>query len=294
MDINSAFRSRGICFPVDILSSDETELCRLNMLAYLEKIHWKLTPFSRHKPHLILPWVRELAQHRNILEAIKPILGDDILLWYSVVFVKAPKSDQYVPWHQDATYWALHNQNEGLTVWLALNDVDEQNGSMSYLPGSHKSSLEKKHIISGKTGNLLARGQIMTNIDPTGEEWVSLKAGQASLHHNMIVHRSGPNHSAVPRLGLAFRYIKPDNSPVTLKWMKRSATLVSGTDQFHNFSKDPNPLCDSEGICRRAHRLSVLKAILHTLAGDTSRNIRKKLTDSIPTLFSNIQNISKN
>ena len=294
MSPESAFRDTGIVYPVDILDGKEVEKCRRKLSLYMDKVHWKLTPMTRHKPHMIFPWIRQLAAHEKILSSIKPILGDDILLWYSVIFVKPPASDMYVPWHQDATYWALKNRDEGLTVWLALNDVNRHNGSMSYLPGSHHLVLDSDHSISRNRQNILARGQVLNGVVAKNEKWISLNAGQASIHHNMLVHRSEPNHSNQPRLGIAFRYIKPDNRPVTLKWMKRSATLVSGKDCHHHFAQDPNPINDSLAKCKRAHLISSIKATLHTLAGDTNRNIIKKVTDSIPTVLANLPKISRN
>lgn len=287
--LNDNFNTQGITFPVDVITEKEATNFREKLVGHLNHIDWKLTPVTRHKPHITLPWARELGEHPNVLKAIRGILGEDILLWYSVLFVKAANSKAYVPWHQDATYWALERHNEGLTVWLALNEVNQSNGSMSYIPGSHKIYDNLEHKIVSDPHNVLARGQTLTSeIDTRNEQWVKLKPGQASIHHNMILHRSGPNQANEPRLGIAFRYISPSNRPTTLRWMKRSGVLVSGKDDHHFFTADPDPRKDSPSRCMLAHRVSAAKAVLHTIAGDSSRSVFKKVRESFPTLRANL------
>ena len=52
------------------------------------------------------------------------------------IFIKPPKIKSFVSWHQDASYWGLSNAKT-VTVWLALDDTDEENGAMQFLPKSH-------------------------------------------------------------------------------------------------------------------------------------------------------------
>ena len=45
-------------------------------------------------------------------------LGPDFYLWGSHFFVKKPREESIVPWHQDAQYWPLQPQN-AVTVYIA-------------------------------------------------------------------------------------------------------------------------------------------------------------------------------
>ncbi len=277
------FKTEGALSPLEILSEEEVQFYRGKLTSFMDDHNWKLNAITRHKPHMYLNWAYQLGHHSKIIESIKPLLGEDILLWYSVLFVKAPQTTEYVPWHQDATYWAL-NKNEGLTLWLALSDVNPENGCVEYIPGSHLWK-DFKHTINNNTNNLLARGQEISNFNGQGVKPFSLKAGQASIHDVSLIHASKANCSDHPRLGIAFRYIPADNYPRTLTFLKRSATLVSGQKKHSHFIDDPNPTIDSMDHCLKAHKKSVKIATIHTLFGDSARSIWKKVLDVGPTLF---------
>ncbi len=277
------FKSEGAIFPIDILSPSEVDFYKNKMITFMNDNDWKLNAITRHKPHLYLNWANELAKSEKIIEVIKPLLGDDILLWYSVLFVKPANTAAYVPWHQDATYWAL-NKNEGLTLWLALSDVTPENGCVDYIPGSHLWN-DFDHSINNNADNLLARRQEISGFDSQSKKSILLKPGQASIHDVSLLHSSQANSSNQPRLGIAFRYIPADNFPKTLKSLKRSATLVSGKKHHHHFIDDPNPAVDSRDVCQKAHRKSVRTATIHTLFGDSARSIGRKVMDVGPTLF---------
>ena len=51
-------------------------------------------------------------------------------------FNKPPGIGQPTPSHQDGYYFMLE-PNEAVTMWLALDDVDEENGCVRYVRGSH-------------------------------------------------------------------------------------------------------------------------------------------------------------
>lgn len=277
------FKDEGAIFPINILDSDEVLFYQKKITEFMDQHDWTLNAVTRHKPHIYLDWANQLAKHPQIIDNIKPLLGDDILLWYSVLFVKSPHSTGYVPWHQDATYWAL-NKNEGLTLWLALSDVTQDNGCVEYIPGSHRWS-DFEHSIDNQADNLLARGQEIKGFQVDDAKSIILAPGQASIHDVSLLHASKPNLSNQPRLGIAFRYIPADNFPKTLTFMKRSATLVAGEKQHNIFIDDPNPLQDSPEVCQKAHKKSVRVATIHTLFGDSARGIWRKIMDVGPTLF---------
>ncbi len=282
-NLANEFSTTGVVCPVDILSKSETAFYRSQLEGFLQRIEWRLDAINRHKPHIYLKWANDLARHPQILKSIQPLLGPDILLWYSVIFVKPAQSKGEVPWHQDSTYWALEN-DEGVTVWVALSEVNESNGCVEYLPGSHLLN-NVKHTIDNSETNMLARGQKIVGLNPSQTHKMILHPGQASLHHPSVLHASKANLSDQPRLGIAFRYIPASNFPRTLTWLRRSATLVCGEDKLKKFTPDPVPPHDYDPIALKAHRKSVRIAAIHTLFGDTSRTNWKKILDLAPILF---------
>ena len=68
----------------------------------------------------------------------------------------------YVPWHQDATYFGPY---EHVTAWVALTDSTLENGCVEVLPGSHNSG-QKPHRDNRDELAMLSRGQTLSiNLD---------------------------------------------------------------------------------------------------------------------------------
>lgn len=283
-ELKQAFQKDGVAHPLPVLTADEVSYYSKQMTEFLEKQNYKLDALNRHKPHLYMKWANDLGRHPKIIEQVSKVLGPDVLLWYSVIFVKQKGTTGYVPWHQDSTYWAMSEQ-VGLTAWLALSDVNEENGCVNYIPESHKSDF-LSHEIDNRADNMLHRGQTIKGFDGSSAKPIILKAGEMSLHDLKLLHSSGPNLSENHRLGIAFRYIPTRNYPRTLKWLKRSATLVNGVDKFKHFATDPVPSSNHDESCIPALKKSMRVAAIHTLFGDDSRSHLRKVLDTIPILIS--------
>ena len=107
------------------------------------------------------------------------------------------------------------------------------NGCLRVLPGSHKLALLPQRETYA-ADNMLSRGQeIAVEVDESQAVDLFLDPGEFSLHHIGLVHGSGPNTSAVPRIGLAVRYISTD--VVQSGAARELALLVRGKDEYGNF-----------------------------------------------------------
>ena len=146
----------------------------------------------------------DICMNERILDYVEDLLGPNFYLWASNFFIKEPRSSATVGWHQDAYYWPL-DPHESLTVWLAFEDVDEDNAAMQVIPGSHKAGL-LKHQRSSVTDSVLTleceRGQFREDSAIS----LVLKAGEISIHDDKIVHGSPANHSPRRRAGFTIRY----------------------------------------------------------------------------------------
>lgn len=60
-----------------------------------------------------------------------------VRLFYDQIFAKEPATPRRTPWHQDAPYWPVTGDMLA-TVYLALDDIDAQNGAVEYVAGSHR------------------------------------------------------------------------------------------------------------------------------------------------------------
>lgn len=132
---------------------------------------------------------------------------DEVRLWHDQVIYKPGVGDTdtalgNVGWHQDYGYWQCSNTTNMITVWLALQDTDLTNGGMMSIAGSHKWGL----VPDSDTFFDQDLGALKNKYAELGREWVEepciLKAGQASFHHALTFHGSGPNRTREPRLSV--------------------------------------------------------------------------------------------
>jgi len=174
------------------------------------------------KPNLLSTFFDKLAMDKSIINNVKKIIGDDIYIWSSAFFHKAPGDGKIVSYHQDNPYWQLTSQKV-VTAWIALTNSDKKSGALEIVPGSAKLGLIKKldvknpreSYLEGKKttsqNDLLSYNQNLEEfITKNKPEVINLKASQYSLHHVNAVHGSGINRSTNHRIGFAIRYISSD------------------------------------------------------------------------------------
>jgi ectoine hydroxylase-related dioxygenase (phytanoyl-CoA dioxygenase family) len=146
----------------------------------------------------------DICTNDMILDHVEDVLGPDFYLWGSNFFIKPPRSSSTVGWHQDTYYWPLEPKISA-TVWLALEDVNEENAAMRVIPGSHKVGL-LKHSRSSDTDSVLTLecegGQFREDLAVS----LNVKAGAFSMHDDKLVHGSPANSSERRRAGLTIRY----------------------------------------------------------------------------------------
>ena len=141
-----------------------------------------------------------------IINEVKQLIGEDIILWGSSLFCKAEKTGNETPWHQDGEYWPI-KPLESLTVWLAIDEVTNENGPLQYIPGSH---LDKK-LVEHKTLDKknITLNQTLKNVDEIKNKAKSvvLNPGMFSIHDVFLFHGSQANVSGKRRAGLTYRYM---------------------------------------------------------------------------------------
>jgi len=139
------------------------------------------------------PFFRGSTQHpkwKGLAEALVGEAADcDSPEWFN----KPPGVDHPTPPHQDNYYFNLQPPNV-VTIWLALDKVDDENGCLRYLPGSHRRGF-RPH---GRS-KVLGFSQGITDFGPddvAAEKKIHLEPGDAVAHHGMTIHRAEPNRSS--------------------------------------------------------------------------------------------------
>ena len=245
----SKYKNEGFISPIDILSLQELKKVK-DEIEYIEK-NWpkELIGLGRNNAHYISPALDEVVHNSKILDAVEDIIGKNILVGGTTLFIKEPDGKGFVSWHQDAKYIGFQPLN-WVTAWLAITDANEDNGCMFMWPGSHKEKI-KDHKDTFDKHNLLTRGQTVENIPINNTVPNTLKAGQLSLHHPMIVHGSGVNKSKSRRIGFVIQsYIGTDVDQVIGKVFVQQAR---GEDKFkyHKHTKRPSKLMSKQNVILR-------------------------------------------
>ena len=240
------YKDKGYISPVNALTSSEAKEIRDEIEKIEKKWPGALEGINRNYIHLISPIFNKICLNKNILDAVESIIGRNILICGTTLFIKNPNEKGFVSFHQDAKYIGLE-PNNWVTVWLAVTDANEQNGCMRMLSGSHKDSI-KFHEQNFDKNNLLTRGQTIKDVPLDKTDPIILNAGQISLHHPTIVHGSGLNQSNDKRIGFVIQsYIGTNVKQVIGKMYVQKAR---GEDEYkyHEYSKIPTELMGKNEI----------------------------------------------
>ena len=147
----------------------------------------------------------KLVHDQRILDMAEAVMGPDLILLFTHLFCKPAASARVVPWHQDGPFWPV-TPMRSCTIWLALDDVDEGNGAMKVIPGSHRRAAIE-HNLTDDPNSTLNRELPVDDVDESKAKLIELRAGQVSLHDIGIIHASAANTSGRRRAGLALRYM---------------------------------------------------------------------------------------
>lgn len=213
-------------------------------------------PSDMSQWHRTSRFLYDISAHPQILNYVEDILGPNFYLWASEFITKAPRTDKTVPWHQDAHYWPLTPHNT-VTVWLAFGDVDEENGAMKVIPGTHKGGLIK-HRIADETSILSFELEDGTFSE---QDAISLKipAGGISLHDDAIIHGSPANHSDRWRIALVLRYSSTDVKCDLSVVPTFQAYLMRGVDAYRHHPEGEVP---TERYARPEHTTKRIRKTL--------------------------------
>ena len=202
------YHDEGFIAPVRVISENEA----LSIKNQLEQVEAdfpdEINAQSRNNLHLSFAFLDALAHNTIIVDAMEDLIGPDIALWASVMFIKEPSSKQYVSWHQDATYMGL-DSIDFPTPWIALSPSNRDTGCMTMISGSHHSEIQI-HKDTFAENNILTRGQVIPEVDKSKAIDLILEPGEMSIHHGAIIHGSQPNNSDQRRSGFSLQsYVPP-------------------------------------------------------------------------------------
>ena len=255
------YNKEGYIAPIDALTKEQVLATRKEIEIIEKEMPNEINKSGRYNVHLISPKLDEIVHNSKVLDAVEKIIGRDILVCSTTLFIKDPKQCGFVSYHQDAKYIGLEPHN-WVSVWVAITDSYKENGCMRMWPGSH---LEiKDHDQKFDEDNLLTRGQTVEGVPENEVKPVELKAGQVSLHHPRIVHGSGINKSNDRRIGFVIQSYIGTNVRQTLG--KNGVQIARGVDNYHYHEviNRPKSLMSEEDLALRKKENEALQKIFYS------------------------------
>ena len=231
------YEDEGFVSPLDVFSKEKSKEIRDEIELIEKQMPHELEKDGRYNAHLISPLLDWVTHHPSILNTVESLIGKNILVCGTTLFIKNPNIKGFVSYHQDAKYIGLEPHN-WVTAWIAITDSNENNGCMRMWSGSHKENL-KDHDQMFNEGNLLTRGQTVNDVPKSETTPLILKAGQMSLHHPKVVHGSDLNKSNDRRIGFVIQSYIGTNVKQVLG--KNSVQLARGEDKYNYHEKIGRP-----------------------------------------------------
>ena len=232
------FNERGYIKPLAVFDEAEADDLRCFFDGILaEALAAGADSYSIVSAHMKHGRIYDLMFHTRVAAYMRDLLGENVVCWGAHFFCKMPSDDRQVSWHQDASYWPI-SPSRTATTWLAIDDVDRQNACMQFVEGSHRYGHIEHRPSTEEDRNVLYRS--VDGAERYGDLVdVELRAGQMSLHSDLLLHGSAPNRSNRRRCGLALRFA-PVEVRASMNW-NAEGVIVSGTDPEGHWGNPPRP-----------------------------------------------------
>jgi len=196
---------------VDVLNRAWEELRDRNFPGRVTERDGK-TVRSFNGPHQVSEVVRRLCLHPRLVMPARQILGEDIYIHQVKINAKAAFKGDVWQWHQDYVYWKLEDgmpEPRAVTAALFLDDVNEFNGPVLFVPRSHRHGVLRtptndnaagwQSHVSADLKYALSRETVAQLVKGGGIESPKGRRGSLVFFHCNVVHGSPPNMSPFER-----------------------------------------------------------------------------------------------
>ena len=151
--------------------------------------------------------VHQLSVTDKLLNLSKNLLQTDLIMSnpYKTIRIDCQQREDYLlPWHQDYPY--VQDSPDALIYWIPLQDVDEENGCMMVAPGSHQQGIVPVKMDSPTPckKDLHLADAAVASLYPKLR--LPVKMGDVLVFNTLMLHRSCPNLSKLPRWTLQIRH----------------------------------------------------------------------------------------
>jgi ectoine hydroxylase-related dioxygenase (phytanoyl-CoA dioxygenase family) len=178
----------------------------------LEPGHSASQPLVRRLKHpdRHFPLFADIVRSPAVLDRLQSLVPVGLRLLGAKLNTKAARAGSPVEWHQDFAFHP-HTNNDVLAIGFALDAMDEENGCLLYVPGSHAGPVLDHHqdgVFVGAVSPTRYATEIASAVPAI------TPAGGMVVHHGKMLHGSAPNRSARSRRLLLYDLAAVDAWPV--------------------------------------------------------------------------------
>ena len=162
---------------------------------FVQKVNlWRVHEGMRQ--YVLNPKIAEIARRLSRSSRVR--------LWHDHALVKLPEDSKPSHWHQDLPYWPMV-ETGALSCWMALDDVNTENGCMQFVP--------KSHTWGRFPGINLVNPQDLFGMVPEPETKsfepvvMAMPAGSCTFHNGLTFHYASPNRTNRPRRAMITIYM---------------------------------------------------------------------------------------
>lgn len=176
-----------------------------------------------HAPLEESPFLSHFLFDDTLVELAMALLGPDVFFFLELFVVKPPEVGTPMAWHQDGGYVMGHPHDPYVSLWVALDDMTVDNGTLCVLPHSRQPDAAAEgaalvpHVKDRATNDLVGYD------GPDPGDLLEVPAGSVVALASTTFHRTGDNRSPAPRRAFLAAY---SSSPIT----SRDGTLWNRAD----------------------------------------------------------------
>ena len=134
----------------------------------------------------------DMVQNKKLLEVAESLIGPNIILHHTKLFLKPPKLGSAFPLHQDWSYFPTVN-NTMIAAMVHISDSTNDMGCIRLIPGSNKLGKIKKSDGHSFIKKIHEKYSLEAAIP------MEAKSGDVLFFHCCTLHGSMPNISQKPR-----------------------------------------------------------------------------------------------
>ena len=143
-----------------------------------------------------------LARDSRILGCLRPLIGNNLVMYRSLSVFKPKEYSKPVGWHRDMAYW--RGGDKKISVWIALDEANADNGALHFIPGSQNQEVDpSQYEKDNEVFSIVLPGRL---VDKSKAILVEAGVGDVILFHSKVFHYSGANVSGKDRYSLIFSF----------------------------------------------------------------------------------------